>query len=60
MKGRALPAVTAFLAVLVLAGAGWGLVIYESGRIPTRSAHLDGLNLEVVRARWVLDQMFGS
>jgi hypothetical protein len=51
------PGVLVFGAALVLALAGSALVIREGQRIPTDGGTVDGLNLRLVQARWILDQM---
>ena len=51
------PGVLVFLAVVALAGVGWGMVIQASRRIPVEEATLDGLYLHLDEARWILDQM---
>ena len=51
------PGVLLFLGALVLALAGWGLVIRESQRIPSDEGTIGGLHLRLVEARWILDQM---
>ncbi len=51
------PGIWIFLAALAVAALGWGLVIREGQRIPVEQAEVDGLHIELSRARWILDQM---
>lgn len=51
------PGVLVFLGALVLTAAGWVLLIQATRRIPVEEASVDGLNLRLVRATWILDQM---
>jgi hypothetical protein len=51
------PGVLVFLAALVLAALGLGLVLLDAGRRPVEEATIDGLHMRVVQARWLLDQM---
>lgn len=51
------PAVLLFLAVLLLAGAGWALLIRATARLPVEEATVGDLNLHLERTTWVVDQM---
>ena len=51
------PGVLIFLSAVGLAAVGWGMVIQASRRIPVEEVTLDGLNLHLEEARWILDQM---
>ena len=51
------PGVLIFLLTLVLAGAGWLLVIQASRLIPVEEATLGGFHMKLENARWILDQM---
>ncbi len=51
------PGVVIFAIALLLALAGWGLVWWKSRQITVRQATIDGLELHLEQARWVLDQM---
>jgi hypothetical protein len=51
------PGVLIFLGALALAAAGWVLLVQATRRIPVEEASVDGLNLRLVRATWILDQM---
>ena len=51
------PGVIVFLGALILAAVGWGLVIREGRRVPVRQATVDGLQVRLDQARWILDQM---
>lgn len=51
------PGVLVFLGVLAFAAVGWGLVIQAGRKIPVKEATLDGLNVRLDQARWILDQM---
>jgi len=51
------PGTLIFLAAAVLAAAGWVLIVRASLTIPVHSATFDGLSMELLEARWVLDQM---
>ncbi len=51
------PGVLVFLAALVVAVMGWLLVLRGASRIPVEQARLGGLDLHVLEARWLLDQM---
>ena len=51
------PGVLVFMAAFALAAVGGVLVVQDSLRIPVRQAEIDGLSLELERARWILDQM---
>ncbi len=51
------PGVVIFAIALLLALGGWGLVWSKSQRITVRQATIDGVELHLEQARWVLDQM---
>ena len=51
------PGVLIFAIALLLAVSGWALVWWKSQRITVRQATIDGLELQMEQARWVLDQM---
>lgn len=51
------PGVLTFLGALVVAGVGVAMVVIAIGRRPVERATLGGLSMELVEARWVLDQM---
>ncbi|MGD2113563.1 MAG: c-type cytochrome [Acidobacteriota bacterium] len=51
------PGVLLFLAALALALAGWALVIRDTARIPVERATIEGLEIRLLGARWILDQM---
>lgn len=51
------PGVLLFLAVLILAGTGWGLLIRATRRLPVREATIDGMSLRISDATWIADQM---
>jgi mono/diheme cytochrome c family protein len=51
------PGVLVFLGALVLAGAGWALLIRATRRLPVQEATLGGLTTRLVDATWILDQM---
>ncbi|HSR50910.1 MAG TPA: hypothetical protein VLV83_08770 [Acidobacteriota bacterium] len=51
------PSVLLFAAVLALALVGAGIVVRDIVHIPVRAATLDGLSMEMIEARWLLDQM---
>jgi hypothetical protein len=51
------PGVLIFLGALVLAAAGWGLLIRATRKLPVQEATIDGLNVSLGEARWILDQM---
>ncbi len=51
------PGVLVFVGALVLALAGTTLVLRQGQRIPTDGGTVDGLHMELVQARWILDQM---
>jgi hypothetical protein len=50
------PGVLVFAGVLLLAAAGWGLLIRAVNRLPAEKATIDGLEMQVV-ASWVADEM---
>lgn len=51
------PEVLLFFGALVLAGAGWGLLIRATRRLPVQEAEVGGLHLSLERATWIVDQM---
>ncbi len=51
------PGVLVFLAVLVLSGAGWGLLLRSVRRLPVQEATLGGLSARLDQATWIADQM---
>ena len=51
------PGVLVFFGALGLAVAGWGLLIQAARRLPVQEATIDGLQVRLQDARWVLDQM---
>lgn len=51
------PGVLLFLAALGLAAVGWLLVFQQTRSIPVREATVAGLELRMLEARWLLDQM---
>ncbi len=51
------PAIMIFLLALVLAAGGWWLVARDATQIPVQQATIDGLRMDLVQARWLLDQM---
>jgi cytochrome c553 len=57
LRWFAQPAVAIFALAVALAAGGWGLVWWKSQRITVREATVDGLELHLEQARWVLDQM---
>ena len=50
------PGVLVFLGVVVLAGAGWRLLLRAVHRLPVEEATIEGLSVRV-ESRWILDQM---
>jgi len=57
LRWWARPGVLVFLLMLVLAAAGWVLVIQAGQRIPVEEATIGGLQMHYEEARWILDQM---
>ncbi|HKI00720.1 MAG TPA: c-type cytochrome [Thermoanaerobaculia bacterium] len=57
LRWWAKPGVLIFLGVLGLAVAGWALLIQATRRLPVQDATIDGLNVRLGEARWILDQM---
>lgn len=51
------PGVLIFLAAAVLALGGWALVLRDTARIPVKQARIDQLEMRLLGARWILDQM---
>ena len=51
------PGVLVFLGAVVLAAAGWFLLIQATRRLPVQEATIEGLHVRLDDARWVLDQM---
>ncbi|HSR51682.1 MAG TPA: hypothetical protein VLV83_12705, partial [Acidobacteriota bacterium] len=51
------PSMLLFGAVIVMSLAGAALVVRDISRIPVRAATLNGLSMEMIEARWLLDQM---
>lgn len=51
------PGVVLFFVALAFALAGWLLVLRDAARIPVERATIDGMEMELLRARWLLDQM---
>jgi len=51
------PGVLLFLAAVALAAVGWWLVLRSVDRVPVRQATVQGLELQLTEARWILDQM---
>ncbi len=51
------PGVVVFLGALVLAAIGWGLLARSVRRLPVAEASIDGLDVRLEDARWILDQM---
>lgn len=51
------PGVLIFLVAVGLAVGGWALVIRDTSQIPTEEATVDGLEMRLLQARWLLDQM---
>ncbi len=50
------PGVLVFLGVVILAGAGWGLLLRSVHRLPVEEATIDGLAVRA-ESRWIVDQM---
>jgi hypothetical protein len=62
LQGEALrwwtrPGVVLFVAVLVLSGAGWALLVRATRRLPVVEATLEGLTARFDQATWIADQM---
>ena len=51
------PGTWIFVVATLLAAAGWALVLRDIREIPVEHAEIDGLEMELERARWILDQM---
>lgn len=51
------PGVLVFSGTVLVAVAGWILVIQATRRIPVEQATVDGLQMRLEKARWILDQM---
>ena len=51
------PGVVIFLGAVALTGAGWALLVHSVRRLPVEAASLDGLDVRLDEARWILDQM---
>lgn len=51
------PGVLVFLGALVLAVAGWAILVQAARRLPVQEANIDGLNVRLEDARWIADQM---
>ena len=51
------PGVLAFLAVVALATVGIVMVVRAIDQRPVQQATIGGLSLQVLEARWLLDQM---
>jgi hypothetical protein len=51
------PGVLVFLGALVLAVAGWAILVKAARRLPVQEANIDGLNVRLEDARWIADQM---
>jgi hypothetical protein len=51
------PGVLVFLAVLILSGAGWGLLLRTARRLPVEEAAIGGLSARLDQATWIADQM---
>ncbi|MEM9555965.1 MAG: hypothetical protein AAGC60_17040 [Acidobacteriota bacterium] len=54
---RARLGVLLFAMLAVLAVGGWLLVFHSATKIPVRRGAIDGLELHLEQARWILDQM---
>ena len=51
------PGVLVFGGALILAAAGWTLLVNAARRVPVREATIEGMHVRFDEARWVLDQM---
>lgn len=51
------PGVLIFLGAFGLAAVGWGLLIQATRRLPVEEATIDGINVRLSDAKWILDQM---
>lgn len=51
------PGVLLFVALAALAGLGWWSVVTAAREVPVRRGGIDGLQLHMEQARWILDQM---
>jgi hypothetical protein len=51
------PGVLIFLGALALASVGWGLLVHSVRKLPVEEASIDGLDVRLDDARWILDQM---